>query len=96
MTAMAFLLPITVFYGLLLISLGVGLLGCIGAWRSRDRRSWIGVSNGLAVLLGSWFNVHYQVVLWGTPPQFSWFTGVGLAPIALGVMGLMRWFLLKK
>lgn len=93
---MEFLLPLFTFYGLLLLSLCAGLLASVGAFTSRRRHRWIWVAGLSAVLVGSWVNYHYQAVLWGAAAQgASWFTIVGLAPIALGGVSLVRWSLLK-
>ncbi|MBD2655528.1 hypothetical protein H6G45_19055 [Synechocystis sp. FACHB-383] len=92
MTFLAFLVPIFTFYALLLISLAAGLAAFVGAFISRRRHRWVLVAGLSAVLLGSLVNYYYRGVLWGAA---SWFTAVGLAPIALGSMGLVRWLLLK-
>jgi hypothetical protein len=92
MTSLAFLVPIFTFYALLLISLAAGLASFLGAFISRRRHRWILVAGLSAVLVGSWVNYHYHGVLWGAE---SWFTAVGLAPIAFGGISLVRWLLLK-
>lgn len=92
MTSIAFLVPIFTFYALLLISLTAGLAGLIGAFMSRCRRRWILGASLSAVLIGSVLNYYYHPVLWGAA---SWFTAVGVAPIAFGGMGLIRWLLLE-
>ena len=87
MTFLAFFVPIFTFYALLPISLAAGLAGFVGAFISRYRRRWILVASLSSVLVGSWINYYYQAVLWGA---VSWFTAVGLAPIAFGGIGLVR------
>lgn len=92
MTSLAFLLPIFTFYALLLISLAAGLAAFVGALMTRRRHRWVLVAGLSAVLGGSLVNYYYHPVLWGAA---SWFTAVGLAPIAFGGIGLVRWLLLK-
>lgn len=41
MTFLAFFLPLFMFYALLMVSLGAGLVGCVGAFLSRRRRRWV-------------------------------------------------------
>lgn len=95
MTFLAFFLPLFTFYALLLVSLSAGLLSFVGAFTSRRQHRWILVAGLSAILIGGWLNYHYRAVLWGTTQNITWFTVVGLAPIALGTMSLIRWFLLK-
>ncbi len=93
MRFLAFFVPIFTFYALLLISLCAGLLAFVGAFFSHQRHRWILIAGLSAVLIGSWVNYHYRAVLWGTIPDITWFTVVGLAPIALGAVSLVSWFL---
>ena len=79
------------FYGLLLLSICAGLAACVRAFVGYRRDRWILV----AILVGSWMNYHYNSVLWGTAKEAIWFTLLGLAPIAIGGVSLVRWFQLK-
>ncbi|MGA1285036.1 MAG: hypothetical protein ACO34J_13390 [Prochlorothrix sp.] len=90
---MAFVVPILTFYTLLLLALGLGLVACGGALLSRRRRRWVWVVGLLAIGVGAGINYHYYGIFWGTPPKATWFTGVGLSPIALGAVSLVRWWL---
>jgi len=76
----------------LLVSLCAGLVAFAGSFISRRRHRWILVASLLAVFIGSWEG--YQVLL-AMLQGVHWFTVVGLAPIALGSVSLVRWFLLK-
>jgi hypothetical protein len=91
MTFLAFFVPIFTFYALLSVSVCAGLAGFVGAFMTRRRHRWVLITSLSAVLVGSWVNYHYHAVLWGAA---SWFTAVGLAPIALGALSLVRWSLL--
>lgn len=95
MTFLAFFLPLFLFYSLFMISLGAGLVACVGSWRRRRRHPWVLVASLLAILAGIGLNVYYQSILWSAAEGAWWFTMLGLAPIPLGLVGLERWFLLK-
>ncbi len=91
---MAFFLPLVIFYTLLLFSLGAGILACVGAFRSRRRHRWILVASLLAIFVGGWLNYRYQAVLWSATSEALWFTLLGVAPVPLGIVSLVRWSLL--
>lgn len=102
---MAFLIPIIVFYTLGFLSLGAGLVACVGAFRSRCPRRWILVTGITTIIMGLWMNFYYQAVIWsplGFWESFSslegaiWVIVLGLAPMILGMTSLIRWFLLRK
>ena len=95
MTFLAFFIPLFIFYTLLLFSLCASIVACVGAFRSRRRHRWILVTGLLALLVGGGLNYYYQTVIWSAAEGALWFTILGLAPIPLGIVSLIRWFLLE-
>lgn len=72
--------------------LGVGLLAFAKTRRGHRRHRWIAVAGVLAVLGGSLVMVQAKAALWGAADDATWFIVVmGLLPIALGAVSLVRW-----
>lgn len=93
---MEFLLPLLTYYALMLLPFCLGLLACVGAYMSRRRHHWVLVAGSSAVLAGSWVIYQYKAILWGATDDASWFiVVVGLTPIILGSVSLVRWSQMK-
>lgn len=92
MTFLSFLLPLVVHYVLVVLPLGVGLLACARTRPGRRRHGWIFVAGLLAVLGGSLVVVQGKAALVDAADDASWFIVImGLLPIALGGVSLVRW-----
>jgi hypothetical protein len=92
MTSLSFLVPLVLHYALLVLPLGVGLLALVPTRPGRRRQRWIAVAALLAVLGGALVLLQGLVALLVAPDEASWFVvGLGLLPIALGGVSLLRW-----
>lgn len=92
MTALSFLLPLVVHYVVALLPLGVGLLAFVKTRPGRRRHRWIAVAGLLAVLGGILVMLQSKATLLGAADDATWFIAlVGLLPIALGGVSLVRW-----
>jgi hypothetical protein len=93
MTALAFLVPLFTFYGLLVCSVGAGLVACLGSCLTRRRRSWLLVTGIVAIVGGGLLNYSYRSIIWGAATEALWFTLLGVSPIPLGGVAVGVWFL---
>lgn len=92
MTFLSFLVPLVLHYALLVLPLGVGLLALVPTRPGRRRQRWIAVAALLAVLGGALVLLQGLAALLSAPDEASWFVvGLGLLPIALGGVSLLRW-----
>jgi hypothetical protein len=92
MTFLSFLVPLVLHYALLVLPLGVGLLALVPPRLGRRRQRWIAVAALLAVLGGALVLLQGLAALLVAPDEASWFVvGLGLLPIALGGVSLLRW-----
>ncbi len=92
MTALSFLLPLVVHYVVALLPLAVGLLAFVRTRPGRRRHRWIAVAGLLAVLGGSLVMFQSKAALLGAADDATWFIALmGLLPIALGGVSLVRW-----
>lgn len=103
------ILPLFLFYGIAILGFGLGVVACVGAFRSRYRRRWVLGAGITAIVMGLGMNISYQNVIWSPLSywasfktlgqmvwQLSWVVALGLAPIILGAISLIRWFRLRK
>ena len=92
MTFLSFLVPLVLHYALLVLPLGLGLLALVRTRPGRRRQRWIAVAALLAVLGGALVLLQGLAALLSAPDEASWFVvGLGLLPIALGGVSLLRW-----
>lgn len=92
MTVLSFLVPLVVHYVLIVLPLGVGLLAFSRTRPGRRRQLWIVVAGLLAVLGGALVLLQGKAALLGAADEATWFLVVmGLLPIALGGVSLLRW-----
>ncbi len=92
MTFLSFLVPLVVHYALTVLPLGLGLLAFAWTRPGRRRQRWIFVAGLLAVLGGVLVLLQGKAALLGGADEGTWFVVVmGLLPIALGGVSLLRW-----
>jgi hypothetical protein len=80
------------FYALLLLSVATGVVACAGCFLTNRRHRWLlatGIGN---LVVGTW--IAYMVV-WGGAQGATWFTVVGISPLLLGAVVLLRFRTLK-
>lgn len=80
------------FYALILLSLVSGAVACAGCFLSRRRHRWLLVTGLVNLVAGAW--IAYMVI-WGRAQGATWFTVLGLSPLLLGVVVLLRFSALK-
>jgi hypothetical protein len=80
------------FYALLLISHVTGAVACAGCFLSHRRHRWLLVTGFGNLLAGTWIAC---MVMWGGAQGAAWFTVLGLSPLLLGVVVLLRFSILK-